>query len=86
MHNYQIRNFMCNMHLRNGVFFYHSNCAKPSIFGIMRGVREACPNPTPFDPYDSHYDPHSPREAPRWSAVELEFVEQFYAMVALSKL
>ncbi len=77
---------MCDMHLGNGVFFYHSNCAKPGVSGIMRGVREACPNPTPFDPYDSHYDPHSTRGTPRGSAANLEFVEQFYATVALSKL
>ncbi len=86
MHNYQVRNFMYDMHLGNGVFFYHSNCAKPGIFGIMHGVREACPNPTQFGPYDSHYDPHSTREAPRWSAADLEFVEQLDTTAALSKL
>jgi predicted RNA-binding protein with PUA-like domain len=84
--NYQARNFIRDMHLGDKVFFYHSNCAKPGIAGIMRVVHEAYPDPTQFDQYDSYYDPHSTRETPRWSAVELEFVEQFDTTVALSKL
>ncbi len=86
VHNYQARNFMRDMHLEDEVFSQHSNCAEPGIAGIMRIVREAYPDPTRFDKYDSHYDPHSTREALCWSAVDPEFVEQFDTTVALSKL
>ena len=84
--NYQARNFMRNMHLGDEVFFYHSNCAEPGIVGIMRVAREAYPDPTQFDRSNPHCDPRSTREVPRWSAVNLEFVERFHTTVALSKL
>ena len=84
--NYQARNFMRDMHIADEVFFYHSNCAEPAIAGIMRVVREAYPDPTQFDENDPHFDLRSTQDAPRWSAVDLEFVERFGTMVALSKL
>lgn len=84
--NYQARNFMRDMRLADKVFFYHSNCAEPGIAGIMQVVREAYPDPTQFDKNDPHFDPRSTHDVPRWSAVDLEFVERFDAIVALSKL
>lgn len=84
--NYQARNFMRDMRLGDEVFFYHSNCAETGIVGIMQVVREAYPDPTQFDKHDPHFDPKSTRDAPRWSAVDLEFVERFSATIALSKL
>ncbi|MGH8127959.1 MAG: EVE domain-containing protein [Gammaproteobacteria bacterium] len=84
--NYQARNFMRDMRLADEVFFYHSNCAEPGIVGIMRVVREAYPDPTQFDKNDLHFDPKSTHDAPRWSVVDLEFIERFAATVALSKL
>lgn len=84
--NYQARNFMRDMRLGDEVFFYHSNCAETGIVGIMQVVREAYPDPTQFDKHDPHFDPKSTRDAPRWSVVDLEFVERFSATIAFSKL
>ena len=84
--NYQARNFMREMRRGDDVLFYHSNCAEPGIAGIMRVVREAYPDPTQFDANDPHYDPRSKPEAPRWSVVDLEFVERFDVTVTLAEL
>lgn len=84
--NYQARNFMREMTQGDEAFFYHSNCARPGIVGRMRVVREAHPDPTQFDPRDEHYDPRSRRDAPRWSAVDLEFAGRFAETVTLARL
>lgn len=84
--NYQARNFLRAMHPGDEAFFYHSSCAEPGIAGCMRIASGAYPDPTQFDPDDHHFDPKSPREAPRWSAVDVEFVEQFAPSITLKKL
>ena len=73
--NYQARNFLRKMRLGDEAFFYHSGCAEPGIAGRMRIVREAYPDPTQFDSRDPHHDPASRHEAPRWYAVDVEFIE-----------
>ncbi len=84
--NYQARNFMRSMHKGDEALFYHSSCAEPGVVGRMRIVREAYPDPTQFDPADPHYDARSARSAPRWSAVDVEFIERFAKPVTLKLL
>jgi predicted RNA-binding protein with PUA-like domain len=70
--NYQARNFLRDdMHVGDGVLFYHSSCAQPGIAGIAEIASAAYPDPTQFDRKSPYYDPASPRDAPRWMLVDV---------------
>lgn len=85
--NYQARNFMRD-DMRKGdlVFFYHSNCAEPGIVGIATIASDAYPDPTAFDPEDSHYDPKSDPDNPRWFLVDVKYKKQFRNTITLQEL
>lgn len=85
--NYQARNFMRDdMKKGDKVFFYHSNCAEPGIVGIARISREAYPDPTAFDPEDSHYDPKSDPDKPRWFLVEVTYQKALKRTITLKEI
>lgn len=85
--NYQARNFMRDgMKKGDLVLFYHSSADPTAVMGVARVVREAYPDPTAFDPKDSHYDPKSKRESPTWMMVDLQAVERFTHAVTLAEL
>jgi predicted RNA-binding protein with PUA-like domain len=68
------------------VFFYHSNCAKPGIVGIMKVVREAYPDHTAFDPEEKYYDPKSDPDNPRWYMVDVQYQRNTKRVVTLAEL
>ena len=73
--NYQARNFLRDdISLGDGVLFYHSSVDPPAVVGTARVARAGYPDPTQFDPQDGHCDPDSPRDAPRWFAVDLHWL------------
>jgi len=74
--NYAARNFLREMKTGDLAFFYHSSCPEPGIAGVVTVVREAYPDPTQFDPNDAHFDPKSPKEAPRWSTVDVKLMKK----------
>jgi predicted RNA-binding protein with PUA-like domain len=84
--NYQARNYLRQMAVGDEVLFYHSSCAQPGVVGLAKISRTAFPDPTQFDPDSRYFDPGSKPEDPRWSAVEVEFVEDFPAVIALDAL
>jgi predicted RNA-binding protein with PUA-like domain len=84
--NYQARNFMREMAVGDLALFYHSNAKPPGVAGICRISREAYPDPTQFDDKSEYYDPKSKTDDPRWSLVEVSFVEKFDKEVALQTL
>ncbi len=85
--NYQARNFMRDdMRSGDGVLFYHSNCAVPGVVGVATIAREAYPDPTQFDPENSHFDPGSDPDNPRWLLVEVAFQRKLARTIALSEL
>lgn len=84
--NYQARNFMQAMKKGDQVFFYHSNCSTPGVVGVMTVKREAYPDHTAFDPEDTHYDPKSDPEKPRWYMVDVVFKERFARTVELAEM
>ena len=85
--NYQARNTMRDgMKKGDQVFFYHSSTDPAAIVGIAEVVKEAYPDPSAFDPKDSHYDPKSKREAPTWFVVDLKAVAPLSRPVALGEL
>jgi predicted RNA-binding protein with PUA-like domain len=84
--NYQARNFMREMATGDLVVFYHSNAKPPGAAGIARIAREAYPDPSQFDKKSKYHDPKSKKEDPRWSLVDVEFVEKFDELVPLQVL
>lgn len=84
--NYQARNYLRRMKAGDEAFFYHSSCAQPGIAGRMRVVRDAYPDPSQFDPKQKYFDADSRREAPRWSTVDVKFLERFANPVTLARL
>ena len=85
--NYQARNFMRNdMRPGDRVLLYHSNCKVPGVVGIAEIASEAYPDPTAFDPEDSHYDPKSDPDNPRWFLVDVRFVEHLPRVVSLQEI
>lgn len=75
--NYQARNFMRDqMHVGDGVLFYHSNCAEPGIAGIAEVSRLAYPDRTQFDSQHRYFDPKSTPENPRWLNVDVRLVRK----------
>ncbi|HEX7029078.1 MAG TPA: EVE domain-containing protein [Gammaproteobacteria bacterium] len=84
--NYQARNFMREMNVGDEVFFYHSNCDKPGIVGVMKVVREAYPDHTAFDREDPHFDPKSDPAKPRWEMVDVAFVRRFPRTIGLAEM
>ena len=82
--NYQARNMMRDeMKKGDKVFFYHSNCDEPGVYGVMRIKREAYPDHTAFDPDDKHYEPKSDPDNPRWFMVDVGYVRKFKQPVTL---
>jgi predicted RNA-binding protein with PUA-like domain len=85
--NYTVRNFMRDV-MKPGdlAFFYHSNADPSGIVGIMEIASEAFPDPTQFDPDSEYYDEKSPRDNPRWLAVNVTFQRKFARVIPLSEL
>ncbi len=85
--NYQARNFMRDgMKKGDQVFFYHSNCEEPGIVGIMKIHREAYPDHTAFDPNDTHFDPKSEADNPRWFMVDVKYTRKLRRTISLAEL
>ncbi|WP_337879991.1 EVE domain-containing protein [Rheinheimera sp.] len=84
--NYQARNFLRAAALDDLVLIYHSSCKLIGLAGIARVVKTAYPDPSQFQPDSIYFDARSSATQPRWSAVELIFVQKFPAVVPLDKL
>jgi predicted RNA-binding protein with PUA-like domain len=84
--NYQARNFLRAMKVGDQALIYHSNANPPSVVGVAEVIKAAYPDPTQFDKRDTHYDPASDPNQPRWDVVDIRFVRQFIAPVPLDLL
>jgi predicted RNA-binding protein with PUA-like domain len=75
--NYQSRNYMRDqMHIGDGVLFYHSSCPEPGVAGLAEVVSAAYPDATQFEPESHYYDAKSSRDAPRWQHVDVRLVRK----------
>ncbi|MFY9553899.1 MAG: EVE domain-containing protein [Blastocatellia bacterium] len=85
--NYQARNFMMK-EMKKGdlALFYHSNADPPAVAGVAEIIGLAEPDPTQFDPGDSHYDPKATPAAPIWYCVRVKFKQKFARQVPLPEL
>lgn len=85
--NYQARNFMRDdMKVGDKVLYYHSNAEPPGASGVAEIVKEGYPDFTAFDPDDSHYDPKSDKDKPRWYMVDIKFAKKFKNYVPLTDI
>ncbi len=84
--NYQARNYLRAMAVGDAVLVYHSSCKLIGVAGIVRVTRAAYPDPTQFDPASVYFDPKSPPDAPRWSAVDMAFVARLPQLLTLDAL
>ncbi len=84
--NYQARNFLRSMRKGDGLLFYQSSCKEVGIVGLATVAKEAYPDPTQYKASEDGYDLKSTLENPRWSAVDVKFVEEFKSLLTLSEL
>ena len=84
--NYQARNFMRDMRKGDLVLFYHSNATPPGVAGLAQVCRESYPDHTQFDAKSKYYDAKSKEEDPRWTMVDVQFVEAFAEFISLEEL
>ena len=84
--NYQARNFMMkDMHVGDGVLFYHSSCPEPGIAGLAEVASAAYPDTTQFDRKSPYYDAAATRDKPRWFNVDVRIVRKT-GLVSLNAL
>ena len=73
--NYQARNLLRNdIHIGDGVLFYHSNIKEPAIVGTACVISEGYPDHTALDPRNDHFDPKASDEKPIWYMVDIQAV------------
>lgn len=84
--NYQARNFLRQMEIGDQAFFYHSNCKVPGIVGVMSISKSGYPDPTQFDAEHKYYEPKATLDNPRWTGVDVTFVEQWPDVLSLTAL
>lgn len=85
--NYQARNMMRDeMKVGDLILYYHSNTKPPGVAGVARVVKEGYPDPTQFDPKDSHFDPKSQEANPRWFVVDIQAVAALKSYVSLDDI
>ncbi|MDH5671279.1 MAG: EVE domain-containing protein [Myxococcales bacterium] len=84
--NYQARNFLREMAVGDMALFYHSNAKPPGVAGVARICRLAYPDHTQFDTKSKYFDAKSSPDDPRWSMVDVEFVEVLPNYVSLQDL
>jgi predicted RNA-binding protein with PUA-like domain len=80
------RNNMRAMRRNDLAFFYHSNCKKPAVVGVIRIVEEHHVDESAFDPDHPYYDPKSDRSKPKWELVTVDYVKKFATPVGLKEL
>jgi predicted RNA-binding protein with PUA-like domain len=84
--NYQARNFLREMRLKDQFLFYHSSCAEPGVVGIGEIAREASADPSQFVQGGDYYDAKSPPDNPRWSSVLTAYVRHMVRPIGLDRL
>jgi predicted RNA-binding protein with PUA-like domain len=85
--NFQARNMLRDQ-MKEGdlVFIYHSSTDPTGIAGIAEVAKSGYPDPTAFDPKDSHFDPKSKKESPSWYVVDVKAVERLPEIITLERL
>lgn len=87
VHNYQARNFMKLFKRGDLLYFYHSNCAVPGIYGTMRVTEEHSPDPTALDPNHRNFDKRiKSKDLNPWVKVGVKFIRKVEEPLTLTML
>lgn len=87
VHNYQARNFMKLFKRDDLLYFYHSNCTVPGIYGLMKVTDEHSPDPTALDPKNRNFDKRIKKpELNPWVKVGTRFVRKYEHPLSLTSL
>jgi len=85
--NYQARNFLRDqVNQGDQVLIYHSSCKQIGVAGIVEVVRAAYTDPSQFDATSPYFDVKATPEQPRWTAVDVRFVEKLPKLISLDKM
>jgi predicted RNA-binding protein with PUA-like domain len=84
--NFTARNFLRDMQAGDLALYYHSNSDEIGVAGVMKIARTAYPDPTQFQKKSPYFDETSKKDDPRWSMVDVAFVERFRSIVTLEAL
>jgi len=84
--NFKARNYMKEMQVGDGVFFYHSNANPKAIVGIARVSKEAYPDHTQYDKKSNYYEARATKDKPYWFMVDIEFVTKLDQTLSLETL
>lgn len=84
--NFKARNYMMEMKVGDGVFFYHSNADPKAIVGIARVAKEAYPDHTQYEKKGKYYERRATKENPYWFMVDIEFVSKLDEPISLEAL
>lgn len=84
--NYQARNFIKQMSKGDLFLFYHSGDNPPAVVGAGQISKDPYPDPTQFDPKDSHFEPRATKTNPIWFAVDVSFKKKCKVPYTLPKI
>jgi predicted RNA-binding protein with PUA-like domain len=86
--NYQARNIMRDeMPVGQQVFFYHSSCKEPGIYGIAEVVKLAYPDHTALDPKNEYFcSVSAKRGESQWCMVDVRAVSRMQKPILLSQI
>ncbi len=85
--NYAARNTMRDeMHVGDGVLFYHSNAKPTAVVGYATIVKSGYPDHTAWDPDSEHPDPKSTPDNPVWFMVDIKGEAKFRSPVTLQEI
>ena len=84
--NYQARNFLRAMDLKDEVLLYHASCAEIGVVAQLKVARKPYPDPLQFDPESAYFEASSKQCQPRWTAVDLALVRALPKVVPLTML
>jgi predicted RNA-binding protein with PUA-like domain len=84
--NYQARNYLKEMRVKDQVLVYHSNSQPSAVVGIAEVSKLAEADATQFDRSSEVYDPKASEETPRWFCPEIRFVSGGKREVSLQEL
>lgn len=84
--NYQARNYLKETKVGDYIFFYHSSCPQPGIYGLMTLQKEYYPDNDALDHSSKYFDKKSTFENNRWICVDVFFKKKFTRPILLKNL